>query len=153
MAPTAECPGTTYQGEHVTASSQELYQRYVWASAMTSNADAVAEMFTVDGVIEAPLLAADKLFPQRMQGREEIRSKLAAYYERSGDPGRTVNPQASRYVLHETTDPDVFIVEIDAAFDGPGPGVTTTMSLVQIFRVRDGKIAMLRDYFASHEVE
>jgi ketosteroid isomerase-like protein len=137
----------------VAASSQQLYERYVWASAMTSNADAVAELFTADGVIEAPLLAANKLFPQRMQGREEIRSKLAAYYQRSGHPGRTVKPQASRYVLHHTVDPDVFIVEIDAAFDGPGPGVITTMSLVQIFRIRDGKIAMLRDYFASHEVE
>jgi ketosteroid isomerase-like protein len=141
------------RGALVTTSSQEIYQRYVWASAITSNADAVAEMFTADGVIEAPLLAADKLFPQRMQGREEIRGKLAAYYEQSGDPGRTVNAQASRYVLHETTDPDVFIVEIDAAFDGPGPGVISTMSLVQIFRVRDGKIAMLRDYFASDEVQ
>ena len=87
----------------MTTSSQEIYQRYVWASAITSNADAVAEMFTADGVIEAPLLAADKLFPQRVQGREEIRGKLAAYYEQSGDPGRTVNAQASRYVLHETT--------------------------------------------------
>jgi limonene-1,2-epoxide hydrolase len=64
-----------------------------------------------------------------------------------------VNPQASRYVLHDTTDPDVFIVEIDAAFDGPGPGMISTMSLVQIFRLRDGKIAMLRDYFGSHEVK
>jgi limonene-1,2-epoxide hydrolase len=31
--------------------------------------------------------------------------------------------------------------------------VISTMSLVQIFRVRDGKIAMLRDYFASDEVQ
>jgi ketosteroid isomerase-like protein len=27
------------------------------------------------------------------------------------------------------------------------------MSLVQIFRTRDGKIALMRDYFASDEVE
>jgi hypothetical protein len=122
---------------------------------MTSNADAVADLFTADGVIEAPLLAVDRIFPRRMQGREEIRRELAAYYRRppKPGPGRTVNPQASRYVLHDTGDPDVFIVEIDAAFDGPGSGVTTTMSLVQIFRLRDGQIAMLRDYFASDEVE
>jgi len=137
----------------VAASSQEIYQRYVWATAMARNADAVAEMFTSDGIIEAPLLAADKIFPQRMQGREEIRRKLAAYYLRSTNPGRTVNPTKSRYVLHQTTDPDVFIVEIDAVFDGPGPDVNTTMSLVQIFRVRDGEIATMRDYFASDEVE
>jgi len=137
----------------VAASSQQIYERYVWATAMTRNADAVAELFTDDGVIEAPLLAADRLFPARMQGREEIREKLAAYYVRAANPGRTVNPQASRYVLHNTVDPDVFIVEIDAVFDGPEPGTNTTMSLVQIFRTRDGKIALMRDYFASDEVE
>jgi ketosteroid isomerase-like protein len=148
----------------VAASSQQIYERYVWATAMTRNADAVAELFTDDGVIEAPLLAADRLFPARMQGREEIRDhpggdarrhgeKLAAYYVRAANPGRTVNPQASRYVLHNTVDPDVFIVEIDAVFDGPEPGTNTTMSLVQIFRTRDGKIALMRDYFASDEVE
>jgi ketosteroid isomerase-like protein len=137
----------------VAARSQEIYQRYVWASAMTSDADAVAELFTPDGVIEAPLLAADRLFPRRMQGREEIRRELAAYYRLPASSSRTVNPQASKYVLHDTTDPEVFIVEIDAVFDGPEPNTNTSMSLVQIFRVRDGKIAMLRDYFASDEVQ
>ena len=133
------------------ASHQEIYERYVWATAMTRNADAVAELFTDDGIIEAPLLGADRVFPKRMRGREEIRRELAAYYQRSTNPGRTVNPGASRYVLHVTTDPDVFIVEIDAAFDGAEG--SSTMSLAQIFRIHDGKIAMLRDYFASEEVE
>jgi uncharacterized protein len=31
--------------------------------------------------------------------------------------------------------------------------VTTTVSLVQIFRVRDGRIALLRDYFAPEAVD
>ena len=39
----------------------------------------------------------------------------------------------------------VFIAEIDTAFDVAGE--TVTMALVQIFRVRDGKIVRLRDYF------
>jgi limonene-1,2-epoxide hydrolase len=51
----------------------------------------------------------------------------------------------SGYVVHATVDPSVFIVEIDTVLTGPAG--TTTMSLVQIFRSRDGKIAMLRDYF------
>jgi limonene-1,2-epoxide hydrolase len=49
-------------------------------------------------------------------------------------------------VLHTTSSPDVFIAEIDTVFDGDGEDVT--VSLVQIFRIRDGKIARLRDYFA-----
>ena len=43
------------------AAAQGSSERYVWASATTGNADAVSEMFTADGVIEAPLLAADRL--------------------------------------------------------------------------------------------
>ena len=42
------------------ASHQEIYERYVWATAMSRNADAVAELFTDDGIIEAPLLGADR---------------------------------------------------------------------------------------------
>lgn len=45
-----------------------------------------------------------------------------------------------------TTDPDTFVAEIDAALEVAGEA--TTMSLVQIYRLREGKIALLRDYFA-----
>src|SRR5262245_32813025 len=59
-----------------------------------------------------------------------------------------VEPQrreGSAYVLHDSPDPDVFVAEIDVAFD-EADGRRTTMSLLQIFRLRDGQIAMLRDY-------
>ncbi len=44
----------------------------------------------------------------------------------------------------------MFIVEIDTVLTGPAD--TITMSLVQIFRIRGEKIAMLRDYFAAEHV-
>ena len=59
-----------------------------------------------------------------------------------------MNLERSAYVLHDTPDPDVFIAEIDVAFD-EADGRRTTMSQVKIFRVRDEQIAMLRDYFAE----
>ncbi|GII75615.1 hypothetical protein Sru01_05970 [Sphaerisporangium rufum] len=44
----------------------------------------------------------------------------------------------------------MFVVAIDVAFDGPsGSG---SMSVVQIFRLRDEKIALPRDYFTAEEV-
>ncbi|GIH95552.1 nuclear transport factor 2 family protein [Planobispora siamensis] len=136
----------------MTATHKEIYERYVWAT-MNRDAAAVAGLFTPDGVIEAPLVPPGRAFPRRMEGREEIRAQLAAYYGRAvtaGD-GRTVNVDETRYVLHATADPDVFVVEIDTVFDGP-EGAATTMSLVQIFRLRGGRIALLRDYFAPEEV-
>ncbi|WP_438294773.1 nuclear transport factor 2 family protein [Streptomyces sp. HUAS TT7] len=113
---------------------------------MTRNADAFAELFTVDGVFEAPLMPDGAAFPRRLVGREEIRGVMAAYYEQQGKDGRTPNLEKSGYVLHTTADPDVFIAEIDTVFDGDEGDVS--VSLVQIFRIRDGKIARLRDYFA-----
>ena len=63
----------------------------------------------------------------------------------------TVDVAKSGYVLHTTTAPDTFIAEIDTVLNGPEG--TTTASLVQIFRTRDGQIASLRDYFAPGLVE
>jgi len=71
---------------------------------------------------------------------------MAAYYQRSANAGQAADTGKSRYLLHTTADPGVFIAEIDTVLNGPGG--TTTISLVQIFRVCDGKIALLRDYFA-----
>ncbi|MFF2074809.1 nuclear transport factor 2 family protein [Kitasatospora sp. NPDC058162] len=128
---------------------QEIFQSYVHAGAMTRNADALAECFTEDGVFEAPLMPAGAAFPRRLEGRAEIRAAMAAYYERqaTGD-GRAPNVERSAYVLHTTADPDVFIAEIDTVFDGDDGEEDRAVSLVQIVRVRDGRIARLRDYFS-----
>lgn len=99
-------------------------------------------------------MPADAAFPRRMEGREEIRRSMAAYDERQTGGGGTPNVEKSRYVLHLTDDPDVFIAEIDTVLDGKGNGkgegggADETVSLVQIFRIRDGEIAHLHDYFA-----
>src|SRR6185437_12978309 len=120
-------------------------QRYVWAGAMTRNADALADLFTADGVLESPLVPPGHAYPRRLEGREQIRTAMAAYYQRSADATLTADSAASRYQVHTTADPGVFIVEVDAVVNEPAG---STVSLVQIFRVRDGKIALLRDYFA-----
>ncbi|MFD5073625.1 nuclear transport factor 2 family protein [Streptomyces sp. NPDC058371] len=129
---------------------QEIFENYVYSGSLTRNADALAETFTPDGVLEAPLLPAGGAFPRRLVGREEIRRAMAVYYEQLAKDGRAPNLEKTGYVLHTTTDPDVFIAEIDTVFDGDEEDVT--ISLVQIFRIRDGKIALLRDYFAPELV-
>ncbi|MFE0043615.1 nuclear transport factor 2 family protein [Streptomyces albireticuli] len=133
---------------------QEIFESYVYAGSLTHDADALAECFTEDGVFEAPLLPAGAAFPHRLVGREAIRGAMAAYYERQTKADtRPPNLAKSGYVLHTTSSPDVFIAEIDTVFDGDGnedgnAGEDRVVSLVQIFRVRDGRIARLRDYFA-----
>lgn len=134
----------------MTATPEEIFGRYIHAGALTRDADALAELFTEDGVFEAPLVPAGHVFPSRLAGRDAIRAGMAAYYRRPAGARGTVDAARSGYVLHRTADPDVFIAEIDTTVDVSGEKVT--MSLVQIFRLRDGKIALLRDYFAPDTV-
>jgi ketosteroid isomerase-like protein len=119
----------------------------MYAGAVTRNPDAVATMFTEDGVYDAPLAPDGHPLHRRLVGREAIRAGISVYHRQPTYQG-AVNLGRSAFVLHDTADPDVFIAEIDVAFDEAG-GRRTTMSLVQIFRLRDGQIAMLRDYFSE----
>jgi ketosteroid isomerase-like protein len=131
----------------VALTHKEIFERYVYAGAITRNPDAIAELFTEDGVFEAPLAPDDHPLRGPWAGRDAIRAGVSAYHT-SGAHSGMVNVEQSTAVLHETTNPDVFIAEIDTVLDEPD-GRRTTMSLVQIFRIRDGQIAMLRDYFAE----
>ncbi|MEU8609762.1 nuclear transport factor 2 family protein [Actinoplanes sp. NPDC048791] len=125
---------------------KEIFERYLSAGAIRRDPDAVAALFTDDGVYEAPLVPPGHELPRRLAGREEIRSGIGAYHRHPAFEV-TVDFERSGYVLHDTADPDVFVVEIDTVLVTP-LGERTTMSLVQIFRVRDGLIVQLRDYFA-----
>ena len=147
ILPGAQRTGVTYAGklEKVTLTHKEIFERYLYAGAISRDPGAVAAMFTEDGVYEAPLVPDGHRLPRRLAGRDAIRAGMGAFH-RELPSGGTVNAGHSRLVLHETADADVFIAELDAVLDHPG-GRREPVSLVQVFRVRDGRIAMLRDYF------
>ena len=54
----------------MTADPQEIYLRYLQAGAFARDADALAELFTSDGVLEAPLVPPGHQYPRRLEGRE-----------------------------------------------------------------------------------
>jgi ketosteroid isomerase-like protein len=123
---------------------QEIFMRYLGAGA-AKDADAQAALFTPDGIYEAPLLPPGSPLPRRLQGQDQLREGFAAYHRAAPDDTGKPDPTRSGLVLHSTTDPDVFIAELDAVLtDG---AETTEMSLAQIYRLQNGKIAHLRDYF------
>ncbi|GAB3975487.1 nuclear transport factor 2 family protein [Plantactinospora veratri] len=129
----------------MTLTHREIFERYLHAGAISRDPEAVAALFTEDGEYEAPLLPAGHPLPRRLVGRRAIRAGMGAYHREPAYQG-TADLAESGYSLHETADPDVFVVEIDTVLVAP-TGQRTTMSLVQIFRIRDGRIAKLRDYF------
>lgn len=124
---------------------KEIFERYLNAGAITRNPDAIAALFTEDGVYDAPLVPDDHPL-RHLVGRDAIRAGTSTYHQRPTTDQGTMNLERSAYVLHDTSDPDVFMAEIDVAFDS-ADGRPTTMSLLWIFRLRDGQIALLRDYF------
>jgi ketosteroid isomerase-like protein len=130
----------------VALTHQEIFERYRYAGAITRNPDAIAALFTEDGVYDSPLVPAGHPL-RRLVGRDAIRAGTSAYHQQATYPG-TMNVARSTSVLHDTTDPDVFMAEIDVAFD-EADGRRTMMSLLWIFRIRGGQIARLRDYFTE----
>ena len=130
------------------ATPEQVFQRYV-SAGLRRDASAQAEMFTVDGVLETPLSAPGGWYPRRVEGREQIRAFLTQLHARAAD-GPPVDVTASRFHVHLTTDPQVFIAEIDVTLAAPAPGA---MALVHIYRLRGTEIASLRDYFAPSALD
>jgi len=122
---------------------QEIFQRYVLAGAIGRDADALAALFTDDGVLEAPLVPDGDPYPKRLVGRDAIRAGVAALHARLPVDGRAVDPTRTSVTIHPTPAGDTFVAEIDTAFTNGD-----TISLVQIFRLDGDRIRHLRDYFA-----
>jgi hypothetical protein len=62
----------------VAPTHQQIFERYVYAGAIQRDPDALAALFTDDGVFEAPLIPAGHPLPGRLAGREAIRGGLIA---------------------------------------------------------------------------
>jgi ketosteroid isomerase-like protein len=108
--------------------------------------DGFADSFTDDGVLERPFVPPG--MARRIEGREEIRRALAPMAEAARKAGRRIR-MYEPLVVRQTADPDVIVVEFDLHGED-GSGEHYRLPYVQIVQVRDGRIALLRDYFDSY---
>lgn len=107
--------------------------------------DAFADLFAVDGVIEMPF--AVEGLPALLEGREAIREFSA------GASSRPLEITELRTVqLHQTLDPEVVIVELVTVGRVTTTGQPFEIPCIQVFRVRDGKIVLFRDYVGAQTV-
>jgi uncharacterized protein len=98
------------------------------------------DLFAADGVIELPF-AGDGL-PAKLSGQPAIREfslRTEAAPMRIDD--------LREVAVHQTGDPEVVIVELDATVTLTSTGKRTAVRSIQVFRIRDGKIVLFRDYF------
>jgi ketosteroid isomerase-like protein len=118
---------------------RDLLARYHQAM-LDKNADALAELYAVEGVHEFPLLSP--FFPQRLNGREAVRQHYGAVWGAS--PIRIV--EVREVAVHETRDPKVIVSEAQFTAETAGPGKRFVLSFAIVARVEDGLIVHLRDY-------
>jgi ketosteroid isomerase-like protein len=118
----------------------------VWEEALRfvreRNLDGYAEMFTPGGVVELPFPLPG--MPRRIEGRDEIRRVLAPVWRAQKDSGSRIEKVDPRAV-HETPDPGLVVIEFDL-HGVEASGTPYRLSYVHVVTVRDGRIALLRDY-------
>lgn len=109
--------------------------------ALALDLDGEADLYAEDAVWEAPFTGPYS----QVRGRENIRRML---FETKMSLERSrARPEGYRSVVwHETTDPEVVIVEFEV-YGKIGKNGTFSLPYIQVFRVRDGEIVSLRDYY------
>ena len=119
---------------------REVWEHLV-SHQVTRDIDGWVDSFAVDGVMEWPFRL--KGVPQRLEGRQAIRAALEPVWERAKKLNRRISGH-ERVVFHETTDPEVAIVEFDMVGESArGP---FCQAMVYLLRVRSGHVLLLREF-------
>src|SRR4051794_658563 len=117
--------------------AREIAER-VLEAGLTGDHGLIAEMMAPDGVIEWPYHPEG--VAGLLRGHDQIRAFMAA-------SGNLIDFEEYRdVVIHDTTDPDVAIVEYSAYGRVTATGAPFEQRVIAVLRVRDGLIAHYRDY-------
>ena len=92
-----------------------------------------------DGVMEFPFAPAAG--PRRLEGREAIAAYMRDY------PDHIDLQDFPELRIHETTDPEIIVVEMRGVGRLVETGSAFDMTYIAVVTVRDGRIASYRDYW------
>jgi ketosteroid isomerase-like protein len=122
----------------MTVTSREIVEKML-SAGRELDIETVVALMAPEGYIEWPYRPPG--VPARLQGRTEIRRYLteAAKAFIRFDEYRNV-------VVHETTDPEVIIVEYEANGAVVATGAPFHQTVIAVFRVQNGQILSYRDY-------
>ena len=122
----------------MTATSREVVEQ-VLRAGREMDTDAFVSLIAPDGYVEWPYRPAG--IPGRLEGRERIREFLTAQAK-----GFIRFDEYRNTVIHETTDPEVVIVEYDAHGTVIPTGAPLHQTIIAVLRIRDGLVVSYRDY-------
>lgn len=107
---------------------------------MARDMEAFAELFADDAVIEMPFAGTGPI-PARLEGKAAIRAFSTEFRERPWEID-----DLRIHQIHRTDDPEVVIVELSSVGHVGATGERFEVPCVQVFRIRDGRIVLFRDY-------
>ncbi|WP_327144493.1 nuclear transport factor 2 family protein [Nocardia sp. NBC_01327] len=112
------------------------------------DAEAFVALFAPDAVFEIPFVIPG--FPNRFEGREEIRAHLERWWSPQRLSGVVVH--GVHPTIYETSDPELFWVENDVELTRPGAERARVRTSVNVVGVRDGQVVLFRDYMDTNRV-
>ncbi|GAA2874773.1 nuclear transport factor 2 family protein [Nonomuraea rubra] len=101
---------------------------------------AFAGLWAEDGVLEFPF--AQPGYPQRVVGRAAVEEYMRGY------PDILDMREVTEKTVHQSVDPEVVIVEFEAAGFVVATGRPYRLRYVAVIAVRDGRIRSYRDYWS-----
>lgn len=107
--------------------------------------ESFAGLFAEDGVIELPF--AVNGLPTRLEGRDAIREFSL---DTSDRPLEIIDLRIIQ--LHETSDPEVVIVELVTEARHTTTGASFEAPCIQVFRIHNGEIKLFRDYISASAI-
>ncbi|MCZ7437602.1 nuclear transport factor 2 family protein [Micromonospora sp. WMMC241] len=119
-------------------SSREVVER-VLRAGREQDVEAFVALMAPEGYIEWPFRPAG--VPGRVQGHAELRRHLTE----AANALVTIDEHRD-LVLHESTDPEVVVVEYEAHGTVVATGAPFEQTVIAVFRVRDGLVVSYRDY-------
>ena len=122
----------------MTATSREIVEQMLRAGREL-DIETVAGLMAPDGYIEWPYRPPG--VPARLQGRTQIHSYLT-----EAAKGFIKFDEYRNVVVHETTDPEVIIVEYEADGTVVATGAPFHQTVIAVFRVQNGRVLSYRDY-------
>lgn len=120
------------------ATSREVVEQ-VLRAGREQDTETFVSLIAPDGYIEWPYRPAG--IPGRLQGREQIREFLTTQAN-----GLVRFDEYRNTVIHETTDPQVVIVEYDAHGTVIPTGAPLHQTIIAVLRINDGLVVSYRDY-------
>lgn len=124
----------------MTDSSARAVAERLFADLATRDADAFVAHFADHAVFELPFPLPGA--PSRLDGPAAIREYLARRWADTS----TITVHGIHPRIHQTTDPELVIVENDVDMTTPARGRARVRASVNVVRVRDGRVVLFRDY-------